>query len=181
MIFTPTPLSGSFLIAPEPRRDDRGFFARVFCAGEFAAHSLETTFVQMNTSFSRAERTLRGMHFQTGSAAEVKVVRCTAGAVYDVIMDLRRASKTYGRYFGVRLTAENRHMLYVPRGFAHGFLTLSENAEVFYLVSALYTPAAERGIRYNDPSFAVEWPSTPAEISDKDAAWPDFDLATDGL
>ncbi|MBF0304264.1 MAG: dTDP-4-dehydrorhamnose 3,5-epimerase [Alphaproteobacteria bacterium] len=175
MIFLETPLEGARLIDIEKRGDDRGFFARVFCANEFAAQGLETRFVQGNTSLSTTRHTLRGMHFQRPPHEEVKVVRCTRGAIWDAIIDLRPASPTFGRGFGAELTAATGRMMYVPRGFAHGFLSLTEDAEVLYLVSDAYTPGAEGGIRWNDPRFALDWPAAPASISPKDESWPDFD------
>jgi dTDP-4-dehydrorhamnose 3,5-epimerase len=160
MIFSETPLPGAYLIDLEKRGDARGFFARAFCRNEFAEHG-----------------TLRGLHYQLAPAAEVKLVRCLAGALYDVILDLRPDSPSFGRWFGAELSAENRRMMYVPRGFAHGFLTLSENCEALYLVSAFYAPELERGVRWNDPRFAIEWPAAPDFISDKDRDRPDFDPA----
>jgi dTDP-4-dehydrorhamnose 3,5-epimerase len=177
MIFTETSLPGAYLIDLEKRGDDRGFFARVFCHDEFAEHGLETEFVQINNSLSANRGTLRGMHYQLAPAAEVKLVRCVAGALWDVILDLRPESPSFGRWFGTELTAANRRMMYVPRGFGHGFLTLSDECEAFYLVSAFYAPEAERGVRWNDPRFAIEWPSAPVVISEKDRERPDFDPA----
>ena|ERR1051326_3842201 len=177
MIFTETPIPGAFLIDLEKRGDDRGFFARVFCRNEFAEHGLETEFLQINNSLSVERGTLRGMHYQLGQAAEVKLVRCLKGALWDVILDLREGSPTFGRSFGAELTADNRRMMYVPRGFAHGFLTLSGDCEAFYLVSAFYAPQAERGVRWNDPKFGIEWPAAPLVISEKDRDRPDFDPA----
>jgi dTDP-4-dehydrorhamnose 3,5-epimerase len=175
MIFSQTPIPGAYLIDIEKRGDDRGFFARVFCRDEFAEHGLETEFLQINNSLSVDRGTLRGMHYQLGPAAEVKVVRCLKGALWDAILDLREGSPTFGRSFGAELTADNRSMMYVPRGFAHGFLTLSGDCEAFYLVSALYAPQAERGVRWNDPKFAIQWPASPIVISDKDRDRPGFD------
>jgi dTDP-4-dehydrorhamnose 3,5-epimerase len=175
MKFIDTPLDGAYLIDLEKRGDERGFFARFFCAREFAEHGLETCFVQINTSLSVEARTLRGLHYQLPPAAEVKIVRCLAGALWDVILDLRPGSASFGRWFAAELSAANRRMMYVPRGFAHGFLTLSPNTEVLYLVSAFYTPERERGVRWNDPRFAIAWPSPPRVISDKDAGQRDFD------
>ena len=175
MKILPTPLAGAHLIELEKRGDHRGFFARVFCEREFAAAGLETRFVQANTSLSTRRGALRGMHYQLPPAAEVKLVRCVRGALYDVIMDLRPDSATFGKWFGVELTAENRAMMYVPRGFAHGFITLADDTEALYLVSAFYAPEMERGIRFDDPHFAVRWPLAPVELSDKDRAWPSYD------
>jgi dTDP-4-dehydrorhamnose 3,5-epimerase len=177
VIFTPAPLAGSYLISLEKHEDHRGFFARTYCQKEFAAKGLEPSFVQMNTSFSRSRATLRGLHYQLAPAAEVKLVRCIAGTVYDVILDLRIASATFafGKHFGVELSAPNRTMIYVPQGFAHGFITLTDDTEVLYLVSTFYSPKHERGLRYNDRKFNIRWPTEPAVISSKDAAYPDFD------
>ncbi|MGH7041021.1 MAG: dTDP-4-dehydrorhamnose 3,5-epimerase [Acetobacteraceae bacterium] len=177
MKFVPTPLAGAFLIELERRGDERGFFARFFCEREFAAAGLETRFVQINNSLTANRGTLRGMHYQLPPAAEVKVVRCVQGALHDVIIDLRPDSPTHGQSFGADLTAENRVMMYVPRGFAHGFVTLADATEAFYLVSAFYAPEQERGLRFDDPRFAARWPIVPAEMSAKDRAWPDHDPA----
>lgn len=181
MIFNKTPLSDAYTIDLEKRGDDRGFFARVFCEKEFADAGLETRFVQINSSLSAKRATLRGMHYQLPPAAEVKVVRCIKGGLFDVIVDLRPDSPTNMRWFGAELTAENRRMMYVPRGFAHGFITLSDDTEAFYLVSEFYSPGNERGLRYNDPAIGIEWPLEPAEVSDKDGKWPDLDPVLHGL
>jgi dTDP-4-dehydrorhamnose 3,5-epimerase len=175
--FLPTPLAGAYLIELEPRGDDRGFFARFFCEREFAAAGLESRYVQVNNSLTAKRGTLRGMHYQLPPAAEVKLVRCIAGALYDVIIDLRPDSPTQGRWFGADLTADNRRMMYVPRGFAHGFLTLTEAVEALYLVSAFYAPEEERGVRFDDPRFGIHWPMSPSEMSAKDRSWPDYDAA----
>ncbi len=177
MQFQATPLAGAHTIELEKRGDDRGFFARMFCANEFAAHGLETRFVQVNNSLSRYRGTLRGMHYQLEPDAEVKVVRCVRGALWDVVLDLRQDSPTFGQHFGAELTGENRRMMYVPRGFAHGFLTLADDAEAVYLVSSFYSPTRERGIRWNDPRFRIAWPWEPKVVSDKDQRHPDFDAA----
>lgn len=178
MRFTPTPLPGAYLIDIEPRGDERGFFARAFCRNEFAEHGLETGFVQVNNSLTARQGTLRGMHYQLEPAAEVKLVRCIAGALWDAIIDLRPQSPSFGRWFGAELSAENRRMMYAPRGFAHGFITLSDNVEALYMVSAFYAPERERGIRWNDPRFAIAWPIAPVVLSDKDRDQPDFAPAT---
>jgi dTDP-4-dehydrorhamnose 3,5-epimerase len=175
MKFTPLPLGGAYLIDLEKRGDERGFFARFYCETEFAQHGLATRFVQINTSLTGKQGTLRGLHYQLPPAAEVKVVRCVRGALYDVILDLRPHSPTFGRSFGAELSAENRTMMYVPEGFAHGFVTLQPDTEAIYLVSAMYSPSAERGIRFDDPRFAIQWPVSPTELSDKDRQWPDYD------
>lgn len=174
MRFDETTLSGAWLIEPVPARDQRGFFARTFCVKEFADHELTTQFVQHSTSQSAARGTLRGMHFQRAPHGEAKVVSCLKGAVWDVIIDLRPESPTYRRWQGFELSAENYRRLYVPEGFAHGFQTLCDDAEVGYLISAFYAPAAASGVRYDDPAFAIEWPMSPTVISEKDRTWPDF-------
>lgn len=175
MHFHRSPLDGAYTLELEKRGDDRGFFARFFCEREFAQAGLESRFVQVNNSLSAKKGTLRGMHYQLPPAAEAKVVRCVRGALYDVIVDLRAGSPTFGKWFGAELTAENRIMMYVPRGFAHGLVTLTDDAEVLYLVSALYSPENERGVRWNDPAVGIEWPVEPVELSDKDRKWPDLD------
>jgi dTDP-4-dehydrorhamnose 3,5-epimerase len=173
--FVETPLAGAYLIELEKREDERGFFARFFCEREFGAHGLETRFVQMNNSLSNDRGTLRGLHYQLEPATEVKALRVLSGALWDVILDLRPGFDTFGRHFGVELSGDNRRMIYVPRGFAHGFLTLSPDTETLYLVSAFYAPEQERGVRWDDPYFEIEWPARPTVISDKDRAYPDFD------
>lgn len=180
MQFNPTPLKDAFTIELEKKGDDRGFFARFFCVNEFKHAGLETQFVQANNSLSSKRGTMRGMHYQLPPSAEVKVVRCLRGAVWDAIIDIRPDSPTFGRWFGAELTAENRRMMYVPRGFAHGVLTLSDDAELLYLVSNFYGPKEERGIRWSDPRFAIDWPIQPTEVSAKDSAWPDFDAGFHG-
>jgi dTDP-4-dehydrorhamnose 3,5-epimerase len=177
MIFTETPIAGAYLIDLEKRGDDRGFFARVFCRNEFGEQNLDTEFVQINNSRSAERGTLRGLHYQLAPAEEVKIVRCVSGVLWDVILDIRPRSPTFGRWFGAELSATNRRMMYAPRGMAHGFVTLADDTEAFYLVSAFYAPERERGIRWNDPRFAIEWPVTPAVMSDKDRDRPDFDPA----
>lgn len=178
--FEETPVHGAWLVEGVRRGDDRGFFARVFCEAEFAAHDLETRFAQANTSLSRRRHTLRGMHYQLPPSAEVKLVRCTSGALFDVVLDLRPDSPSFARWFGAELSAENGRMLYVPRGCAHGFLTLQDDTEALYLVSDAYAPQQERGLRFDDPRFAIEWPALPEDVSEKDRAWPDFDAAFHG-
>jgi dTDP-4-dehydrorhamnose 3,5-epimerase len=175
MLFNPAPLPGVYVISQEPRRDERGFFARAFCSREFAAAGLVSTFVQANNTLTLKKGTVRGFHYQLPPAAEVKLVRCIQGAVFDVVVDLRPDSTTFKRWFGAELTEDNRQMMYVPRGFAHGFVALTDNAELNYMVSDFYDPQAERGLRYNDPAFKVDWPLKMSSISDKDASWPDFD------
>jgi dTDP-4-dehydrorhamnose 3,5-epimerase len=179
--FIPTPLADAFLIELEKRGDERGFFARFFCRNEFGAAGLATEFVQINNSLSRKKGTLRGLHYQLAPAAEVKVVRCVRGALFDCIVDIRPGSSTFGQWFGAELNDENRLMMYVPRGFAHAILTLNEDTEALYLVSDFYSPENERGVRWNDPRFAITWPLQPAEVSAKDAGWPDFDPEFHGI
>jgi dTDP-4-dehydrorhamnose 3,5-epimerase len=175
MIFHATPLPGAFVVEPERRGDARGFFARVFCAEEFAAHGIEARYVQANNSLTAKRGTLRGMHYQLPPSAEVKLVRCIQGAIHDVIVDLRPDSPSFGRHFGAELSAGNRMMMVVPRGFAHGFVTLTDDAEALYLVSDAYAPEQERGLRWDDPWMGIEWPVAPQEVSAKDASWPAFD------
>jgi dTDP-4-dehydrorhamnose 3,5-epimerase len=174
MKFHKTSLLGAYTIELDKRGDDRGFFARLFCQKEFDAAGAPMSAVQINNSLSAKAGTLRGMHYQLPPAAEIKVVRCVRGALYDAIIDIRPDSPTFGKWFGIKLTAENRLMLLVPKGFAHGFLTLSDDTEAFYMVSEFYGPEQERGIRFDDPRFNIEWPNTPVEVSSKDRAWPDF-------
>jgi dTDP-4-dehydrorhamnose 3,5-epimerase len=181
MIFHPATLAGACVIELEKRSDDRGFFARYFCEREFAAAGLESRFVQINNSLSAKKGTLRGLHYQLPPSPEVKVVRCVRGALWDVIVDLRPDSPSYRKWFGAELSAENRMMMYVPRGFAHAILTLTDDVEAIYLVSDSYAPDVERGLRWNDPAVGIAWPISPAEISPKDARWPDFDPAFHGV
>ncbi len=175
MIFHETGIPGAWVIELERREDDRGFFARTYCAEEFAAHGLKPTVVQANMSYNHVAGTLRGMHYQLPPAAETKLVRCTAGAIHDVIVDLREDSPTYLKHFAIDLTAENRLALYVPEMFAHGFITLTDGAEVAYQVGEFYTPGYERGIRYDDPALGIDWPRPVAVISEKDRSWPRFE------
>ncbi len=172
MKFEPAPLKDAWVITLDPHGDDRGYFARAFCRKEFEAHGIETNVAQCNASFNKEAGTLRGMHYQTDPASETKLVRCVRGALYDVIVDLRPDSPTYMKNFGVRLTADNLKMLFVPRNFAHGFLTLEPDTEAFYMVAEFYTPEYECGLRHNDPALGIEWPSPIKVISEKDASWP---------
>jgi dTDP-4-dehydrorhamnose 3,5-epimerase len=175
MIFSETRLPGAFVIDLERIEDERGFFARAWCERELSEHGLESRIAQSNMSFNKRKGTLRGMHFQRPPHEEVKLIRCTRGGLLDVIIDLRPDSAGYKRWIGVELTAENRKALYVPRGFAHGFQTLEDDTEAFYMVSEFYTPEAEAGVRWDDPAFGIEWPfDQPSEISEKDQLWPDF-------
>ena len=174
IIFTETPLQGAYLVDPELRRDQRGFFARTWCREEFAARGLDATFVQANLSYSARRGTLRGMHYQVAPHAEDKLVRCTRGAMYDVIIDLRPASPSHKGWFGVELSAQRYRMLYVPAGFAHGYLTLEDETEVMYEVTAAYHPESERGLRYDDPAIGIAWPIAVSVVSDKDRSWSSF-------
>lgn len=174
MIFTPTSLEGAYIIDIKRIEDDRGFFTRAWCNSEFGTHGLNADIAQINIGFNLKKGTLRGMHYQVEPHVEVKVVRCTQGAVYDVMIDLRPDSLTYKRWFGAMLSAENYRMLYVPERFAHGYLTLTENAEIYYLASIPFAPEYAKGIRYNDPVFGISWPGAITTISEKDASWPDF-------
>lgn len=174
MIFSQTALPGAFLIDPERLEDERGFFARSFCTTEFEAHGLHTACAQCNISFNPKRGTLRGMHFQLPPHQEAKLVRCTQGAIYDVIIDLRPESPTFRQYLGAELNAANRRMLYIPPGLAHGFQTLEHNTEVFYQMSAPYSPAAAAGIRYDDPAFSIPWPLPISSVSEKDLSFPDY-------
>lgn len=175
MKFIETPVREVRLIDLDRRGDDRGFFARVFCERELADAGLHPTFVQANNSLSQKRGTLRGLHYQLAPSAEVKVIRCIKGSLWDLALDLRPDSPTYKKWFGAELSADNRRMMYVPRGVAHAFLTLEDDTEAFYFVSDFYAPHEERGVRWNDPHFEIHWPIEPVEISSKDASWPDFD------
>lgn len=172
MTFTETHLPGAYVIEPEPVGDERGFFARMMCEKEFAEHDLDMDIVQANISYSARRGTLRGLHYQEPPHAENKMVRCTQGAIYDVMVDMRESSPTFLEWEGVELTAENRRMTYVPEGCAHGFLTLTEGCEAFYTVTAAYAPGAERGLRYDDPALDIEWPGDIRVVSEKDQSWP---------
>jgi dTDP-4-dehydrorhamnose 3,5-epimerase len=171
MHFTETPLIGAFVVELQPHKDDRGLFARTFCAREFGAQGLIETFVQCNTSWNTGKGTVRGLHYQLSPSSEAKLVRCTAGAMWDVIVDLRPASRTYLQHIGVELTAANRRALYIPEMFAHGFQTLEDGTEAFYQMSEFYAPDLSTGIRYDDPKLGIKWPLAVALISDKDQAW----------
>jgi dTDP-4-dehydrorhamnose 3,5-epimerase len=175
MKFTETSLSGAYLIDIEPHCDERGFFARAWCEREFQDHGLNACVVQCNVSFNAKEGTLRGMHYQEAPFAEVKLVRCTRGAIYDVIVDMRPDSPTYRQYLGVALNPDNRTMLYVPEGFAHGFLTLADETEVFYQMSEFYSAPHSRGFRWDDPKVGIRWPEDVAVISERDRTYPDLD------
>jgi len=174
MRIEPLSIAGAALIHLEPHADDRGFFARSFCETEFAAAGLETRFPQANLSLSKQRGTLRGMHYQLPPHAETKLVRCTRGALFDAIVDLRPQSPSFGQWTGAELTADNRVAIYVPAGCAHGFQTLADDTEASYMVSAAYAPGSERGLRFDDPWCGIDWPMTPTDMSDKDRTWPLF-------
>jgi len=169
--FQETIIAGAFLLEPQPIGDDRGFFARTYCEKEFKEHGLTVPVRQCNLSFNVHKGTLRGMHYQTAPAMESKLIRCTQGAILDVIVDLRPDSKTYMEHISVELTQENRTALYVPENFAHGFQTLMDNTEVSYQVTEFYSPEYERGLRYDDPKLAIVWPEPVSAVSAKDSAW----------
>lgn len=177
MIFHKTIVEGVFEIEVEANADDRGLFARTWCSEEFARQGLKPELVQCSVSFNHKRGTLRGLHYQAQPHAETKLVRCTSGAIYDVAVDLRPGSTTYKKWFGVELSAANRKSLYIPEGCAHGFLTLEDNCEIFYQMSEFYHPDLSRGLRWNDPAFAVYWPSDVEVISERDRTYPDFDPA----
>jgi dTDP-4-dehydrorhamnose 3,5-epimerase len=172
VIFAETPLAGAYVVDIERLTDERGFFARSFCEGEFSARGLAAHYVQCNISFNVRSGTVRGLHFQHAPHAEARLVRCTAGALFDVIVDLRAESPTYRQHYATELTASNRRMLFVPAGFAHGFQTLADDTEVFYQMSAPYAPGHAAGVRYDDPALAIDWPLAVAEISQRDLNLP---------
>lgn len=177
MIFTETKLAGASLIDLEKREDSRGFFARAWDQKEFEEHGLNPEVVQCNLSFNKYSGTTRGMHYQAAPHEEAKLIRCTRGSIFDAIIDLRPKSPTFREWVGVELSSENRRMLYVPEGFAHGYQTLEDDTETFYQVSEWYAPESERGIRWDDPAFGIVWPETGSrEISEKDLNWPEFKL-----
>lgn len=177
MTFTETKLKGAFIIELKKLEDDRGFFSRAFDKQSWEAHGLKADILQANISRNKHKGTLRGLHMQLAPHAETKLVRCTRGAIYDVIVDVRPESETYKQWIGVELTADNYRMLYVPEGFAHSYITLEDDSEVLYNVTEVYTPGAEKGYRWNDPAFGIEWPIEPLIISEKDKAYPLFDAA----
>ena len=175
MKFIETELRGAFLVEPEFLEDERGFFARTCCRKEFEQHGLNSDWVQCNISYNKRKGTLRGMHYQIAPYAEAKLVRCTMGVIYDVIIDLRPDSKTYCHWISTQLSAENRKMIYIPEGFANGFQTLMDNTEVFYQISEFYAPEYARGVLWNDPKFKIEWPHDVRVISEKDKNFQHFD------
>lgn len=172
MVFAETELKGAFLVELERREDERGFFARTFCTREFESHALKPPIAQCNISFNHTKGTLRGMHYQAPPESEVKLVRCTKGAIFDVIVDLREDSETYLRHIAVELSEDNRRALYIPHMFAHGFQTLVDKTEVFYQMDRIYAPGFERGRRYDDPAFAIAWPLPIVSVNARDANWP---------
>ena len=174
MKFVPLPLPDAFVIEPEPIADERGFFARTFCRDEFTAHGLSPDLVQCSVSFNKRKGTLRGMHYQKKPHEEAKLVRCTLGAVYDVIIDLRPDSLTFTRWAGIELSAKNHLAIYIPKGFAHGFLTLADESEVFYQMSELFHSECADGVRWDDPVFAIEWLGEIGVMSERDKNYPDF-------
>lgn len=178
MKFIETPLAGAYLVEQTPFQDSRGFFARAYCQREFTEAGIDETFVQTNMSGNVKAGALRGLHYQGPEAPEAKFLRCVRGAVFDVIVDMRDGSPTFGRWFGAELTAENRKAIYVPALFAHGYVSLVDDTEVIYQTSAFYTPGAERGVRFDDPSVGIQWPIAVTDLSDKDAGWPDIGLRT---
>ena len=180
MNFRETPLAGAYVIDLDLREDNRGFFARSYCRDEFEAHGLDPCCEQCNVSYNRRRGTLRGMHYQRHPYGEAKLVRCTAGSIHDVVVDLRPDSATFTKSFAVELSSRNRRMLYIPEGFAHGFLTLDDDTEVFYQMSRAYVEGAEAGIRYDDPALAIDWPEPVAVISQRDLEYPPFDARSNG-
>ena len=177
MIFSESPLPGAFLIDLAPIADDRGFFARAYCAEEFAAKGMGVEMRQCSVSYNTRKGTLRGLHYQRAPHEEHKLVRCTAGAIFDVIVDIRPQSSHFRRWFGTALTAQNRRSLFIPPGFAHGFITLSDGAEVYYMISVPHAPEYAQGFRWNDPAFSIQWPLAPSVISPRDAAYPLLDAS----
>jgi dTDP-4-dehydrorhamnose 3,5-epimerase len=174
MTFTETPLPGAFIIDIATLADERGFFARTWAADELTKRGLDPTVVQCNVAWNPLKGTLRGMHFQRAPYEEVKIIRCTRGSLFDVIVDLRPESRTFRNWTSVELNAESRRMLYVPKGFAHGYLTLTDDVEAYYHVSSPYTPACAGGVAWDDPVFGIKWPFAPALISERDRTWPRF-------
>lgn len=174
MIFRELEIPGAYLLEPDRHEDRRGFFARTYCRNELEAHGLDPTVVQCNISVNHQRGTVRGMHYQAPPYEEIKLVRCTSGAIWDVVVDLRPDSTTFKRHFGVELTAENRLSLYIPAGLAHGFQTLEDATEIFYQMSEFYHPECARGVRWNDPAFEIEWPIPISVISERDLKFPDF-------
>jgi dTDP-4-dehydrorhamnose 3,5-epimerase len=167
-------IAGARVIDPNPHQDDRGRFMRAWCSREFAEQGINFVPVQANMGFSVRKGTVRGMHYQTEPALEAKLVRCTRGAMFDVVLDLRPASPSYGKWYGIDLSAENGRMLYLPEGCVHGYQTLEDDTEMYYMTSEVYTPSAARGVRFDDPAFGIGWPLPVTTISDQDRNWPPF-------
>jgi len=176
MHFEESEVDGAWLIDPSPHEDDRGRFMRAWCVHEFSEHGLCFVPVQANMGFSVHRGTVRGMHFQEAPALEVKLVRCTKGSIFDVVLDLRPESPSYGKWHGTELSAENGRMLYVPERCAHGYQTLEDCTEMYYMTSAFYTPSAVRGVRFDDAAFGIRWPLAPTVVSEQDRHWPSVDL-----
>lgn len=176
MEFTETEIKGAFVVRLKKIEDHRGYFARGWCQDEFAKHGLNPNVLQLNTGYSHRKGTLRGMHYQSAPHAEAKFIRCTRGAIYDVIIDLRPDSPTHGKWFGAELTADNGTMLYAPEGLAHGYQTLTDGAEMYYMTTAVFASGAAKGVRYNDPAFDIQWPLPVSVISEPDQKWPDYRL-----
>lgn len=176
MKFKQLPLDGAFLVSLEKRCDERGMFARTYCKNEFGAHGIVIDIVQSNISTNERAGTVRGMHFQRAPHAEIKLVRCIRGAIFDVIVDIREGSPTYGQWYGVELSEDNGLLIVVPDGFAHGYQALSDGATAFYMVSTAYAPEAEGGLRYDDPTLGIKWPLPATDVSDKDRRWPVFSV-----
>ena len=174
MLFHNTPLDGAYIIEPQKISDKRGFFARIWCQNELKEMGLNPEILQSNVGYSVHKGTLRGLHFQKAPHAEVKIVRCTKGTIYDVIVDLRPGSATFKKWFGVELSENNHKMIYAPEGFAQGYITLADESEMYYLTTNFYQPDSASGVRYNDPAFEIDWPIEPQVISDQDMNWPDF-------
>lgn len=181
MIFTETELKGAYIIDLEKNQDDRGFFSRLFCINEFENKKLKHNFVQINNSFNKHKGTLRGLHYQLLPKTETKLIRCIKGSIFDVFIDLRPDSSSYGNYKSVVLSERNKTMAYIPDGFAHGFITLEDETEIIYFSSEFYEPSLERGIKFNDPSFNIEWPDDPKIISEKDANWKKYDFKSEEI
>ncbi len=176
MIFTRMGIEGAYIIEPEPLADERGFFARSFCEEEFRKNGLETEIVQCNISYNKKSGTLRGMHYQIPPFEEAKIVSCTRGSIYDVVLDLRRGSPSYCRWFATELSENNYTMVYVPKGCAHGFLTLEDDCMVYYQMTEFFHPECARGVRWDDPAFGITWPHPAEIISEKDQSYPDYAL-----
>jgi len=174
MKFEETPLQGAYVVSLNRIEDNRGFFARGFCSDEFRRHGLSAEMVQLNVGFSHTKGTVRGMHYQESPHAEAKFVRCTRGAIFDVVVDLRAGSPTQGQWFGLELSAENGLMLYAPQGFAHGYQTLADDTDMYYMASTAYAASAARGLRFDDAALGIQWPLAPTVVSDADRRWPDY-------